>query len=73
MRFVQESLGVFLTSFAVAVILYIFFPDSPVQARWLSDQDKILAVKRVAEGKTGVKNTKFKMYQVRLTVRSLTS
>ena len=46
----------------------MFFPDSPVQAHWLSDEDKILAVKRVAEGKTGVKNTKFKMYQVRLSL-----
>ncbi|CDO72574.1 hypothetical protein BN946_scf184983.g57 [Trametes cinnabarina] len=48
-----------------AVILWFFFPDSPVKARFLTNEEKILAVKRVAEAKVGVKNTQFKWYQVK--------
>ncbi len=49
----------------VAVVLWFFFPDSPVDARFFTPEEKILAVKRVAEAKLGVKNTQFKWYQVR--------
>ena len=54
----------------VAVILWFFFPDSPVDARFLTPEERILAVKRVAEAKLGVKNTQFKWYQVRGSVLS---
>ncbi len=46
-------------------MLWFFFPDSPVDARFLTEEEKVLAVKRVAEAKLGVKNKKFKWYQVR--------
>lgn len=49
---------------SVAVVLWFFFPDSPVDARFFTPEEKILAVKRVAEAKLGVKNTQFKWYQV---------
>ncbi|CCL98378.1 uncharacterized protein FIBRA_00373 [Fibroporia radiculosa] len=52
-------------SFAYALMLWILFPDSPVGARFLKDEDKVLAVKRVAEAKTGIKNTEFKAYQIK--------
>ncbi|KAI0368206.1 MFS general substrate transporter [Pilatotrama ljubarskyi] len=48
-----------------AVILWFFFPDSPVDARFLTAEEKVLAVKRVAEAKLGVKNKQFKWYQIR--------
>ncbi|OJT05237.1 hypothetical protein TRAPUB_3975 [Trametes pubescens] len=48
-----------------AVVLWFFFPDSPVDARFFTPEEKILAVKRVAEAKLGVKNTQFKWYQIR--------
>ncbi|KAJ2984636.1 hypothetical protein NUW54_g10439 [Trametes sanguinea] len=51
-------------SVAFAVILWFFFPDSPVDARFLTSEEKVLAVKRVAEAKVGVKNTQFKWYQI---------
>ena len=41
------------------------FPDSPVEARFLTEEEKVLAVKRVAEAKLGIKNKQFKWYQVR--------
>lgn len=46
--------------------MWFFFPDSPVEARFLTQEEKVLAVKRVAEAKLGVKNKTFKWYQVRL-------
>ncbi|OJT05241.1 hypothetical protein TRAPUB_3979 [Trametes pubescens] len=46
-----------------AVGLWFLFPDSPVDARFFTPEEKILAVKRVAEAKLGVKNTQFKWYQ----------
>ena len=48
----------------VSFVLWFFFPDSPVEARFLTEEEKIIAVKRVAEAKIGVKNKKFKGYQV---------
>lgn len=47
-----------------ALLLALFFPDSPVTAKFLRKDEKVKAVKRVAEAKTGVKNTEFKIYQV---------
>ena len=36
-----------------------------MDARFLTPEEKVLAVKRVAESKIGVKNKQFKWYQVR--------
>ncbi|EMD31558.1 hypothetical protein CERSUDRAFT_100231 [Gelatoporia subvermispora B] len=52
-------------SIAYSIVLWFFLPDSPLSARFLSDEDKITAIKRVAEAKIGVKNTQFKAYQMR--------
>ncbi|RPD67708.1 MFS general substrate transporter [Lentinus tigrinus ALCF2SS1-7] len=52
-------------SLVFSVVLWSFFPDSPVEARFLTQEEKVLAVKRVAEAKLGVKNKMFKWYQVR--------
>lgn len=45
--------------------MWFLFPDSPVDAHFFTPEEKVLAVKRVAEAKLGVKNTQFKWYQVR--------
>lgn len=50
----------------VSVVLWFYFPDSPVEARFLTEEEKVLAIKRVAEAKLGVKNRTFKWYQVRV-------
>ncbi|KAI0759546.1 MFS general substrate transporter [Trametes elegans] len=47
-----------------AIVLWFLFPDSPVEARFLTPEEKVLAVKRVAEAKVGVKNKQFKWYQI---------
>ncbi|RDX42116.1 MFS general substrate transporter [Lentinus brumalis] len=51
-------------SICFSVVLWFFFPDSPVEARFLTPEEKVLAVKRVAEAKLGVKNKTFKWYQI---------
>ncbi|KAI0707433.1 MFS general substrate transporter [Cerioporus squamosus] len=48
-----------------SVVLWFYFPDSPVEARFVTEEEKVLAIKRVAEAKLGVKNKTFKWYQVR--------
>ncbi|KAI9069932.1 MFS general substrate transporter [Trametes sanguinea] len=62
-KYIFLILGGMSTVFAVA--LWFFFPDSPVTASFFTAEEKVLAVKRVAEGKMGVKNTQFKYYQVK--------
>ncbi|KAF8532014.1 major facilitator superfamily domain-containing protein [Gautieria morchelliformis] len=48
-----------------SVVVYVWLPDSPVKARFLSEQERVVAVKRVASNKTGIKNKHFKAYQIR--------
>ncbi|KAK7024758.1 major facilitator superfamily domain-containing protein [Favolaschia claudopus] len=45
---------------------FIFFtlPDSPVFARFLSQRQKAIAIKRVAGNRVGTKNKVFKLYQL---------
>ncbi|KAJ7023901.1 major facilitator superfamily domain-containing protein [Mycena alexandri] len=45
---------------------FMFFtlPDSPVSASFLSPREKTIAIKRVAENRTGTKNKVFKYYQL---------
>ncbi|KAK8844009.1 hypothetical protein IAR55_006802 [Kwoniella newhampshirensis] len=47
------------------IYLLIFLPDSPASARFLTEDQKIIAVKRVAQNRTGTKNTVFKIEQVK--------
>ncbi|ORX40258.1 major facilitator superfamily domain-containing protein [Kockovaella imperatae] len=51
-----------LTSF-LGIYMFFYLPDSPVTAKFLSHDQKVLAVKRVSENRTGVKNTAFKRHQ----------
>ncbi|KAI0707432.1 MFS general substrate transporter [Cerioporus squamosus] len=51
-------------SIVFSVVLWFFFPDSPVEASFLSQDERVAAVKRVAEAQHGVKNKAFKWYQI---------
>ncbi|KAJ7648779.1 MFS general substrate transporter [Mycena polygramma] len=46
------------------VFVFLTLPDSPVFASFLSQRQKTIAVKRVAENRTGTKNKVFKYYQL---------
>ncbi|KAE8154376.1 major facilitator superfamily domain-containing protein [Aspergillus avenaceus] len=48
-----------------AVPFFLFAAPSPASAKWLSPAEKDVAVKRVAENKTGLDNKEFKTYQAR--------
>jgi hypothetical protein len=45
-------------------IFLIFMPDLPSTARFLSSNEKVVAVERVAANRQGIKNHHFKKYQV---------
>lgn len=47
------------------VVFILFVPDGPATARWLNDEDKVVAVQRVAENQTGTgRNRKLDSKQI---------
>ncbi|KAJ7197771.1 major facilitator superfamily domain-containing protein, partial [Mycena pura] len=45
-------------------VMFLTLPDSPVFARFLSQRQKAIAIRRVASNRTGTKNKVFKYYQL---------
>lgn len=56
-------------SMSWGVAFVILMPDIPSSARFLTQEEKIVAVERVAVNRQGVKNHHFKKYQLWQTVR----
>ncbi|KAJ5287006.1 hypothetical protein N7478_002692 [Penicillium angulare] len=60
---------IFLVTGLLTIVLGVVFlwivPDSQLNARWLSKEDRILAVARVQVNQQGIGNKHFKMYQVK--------
>lgn len=56
------ALGVLTVIFGLCVI--IFIPDTPMQAKWLSDNEKVALLKHVSINQTGIKNTKFRVKEI---------
>lgn len=48
-----------------AIILYAFLPSSPIEAWWLSDREKFVALQRVRPNNTGVEDKTVKWYQAK--------
>lgn len=48
-----------------AVVIYVFLPDSPANARFLNERERLIAVKRVVGNETGIKNKKFRKEQIK--------
>lgn len=42
-----------------SIVLYLWMPDSPVTARFLSERERLIAVERLRENRTGVSNPGF--------------
>ena len=42
-----------------------FLPDNSIQARFLSDRDRILTIERMRPGQTGIEISHFKLYQAK--------
>ncbi|ORY54995.1 putative MFS allantoate transporter, partial [Leucosporidium creatinivorum] len=48
---------------ALGVILLIFLPDSPLNARFLNKEERLLAVERIRSNQSGIGNKAWKLYQ----------
>jgi len=47
-----------------AFIVYFFLPDAPSNARFFNQRERIVAVKRVSQNETGIKNKFFDKKQI---------
>ncbi|KAL2017776.1 hypothetical protein VTK56DRAFT_1694 [Thermocarpiscus australiensis] len=58
----------FLTLGLVTVIVgssvIIFLPDTPMKARWLTDNEKVALLKHISVNQTGVENRKFRAAEI---------
>ena len=54
-----------LITVAVGASTFFFLPDTPMTAAFLSGDEKIFAIRRVGDNKTGIENRKFKWSQVK--------
>ncbi|KAJ3513869.1 hypothetical protein NMY22_g14914 [Coprinellus aureogranulatus] len=52
-----------IVTFLYAIIFLIFFPDSPANARFLSPEERTLAVQRIKVNQAGVENKRWKREQ----------
>ncbi|WVF65609.1 hypothetical protein IAT40_000339 [Kwoniella sp. CBS 6097] len=52
-------------TFSWGILLFVFLPDSPTSARWLTDRQRIIAVMRLKDNRTGVENKHFKLSQAK--------
>ncbi|GAA6048757.1 hypothetical protein JCM3770_003944 [Rhodotorula araucariae] len=50
---------------AWSILCFVFLPDSPTNTWWLTTRQKVIAVKRTEENRTGVENKVFKWSQVK--------
>jgi predicted MFS family arabinose efflux permease len=54
-----------LVTVAVGVVTFFFLPDTPMRAAFLSEDEKVFAIRRVGGNKTGIENRKFKWLHVK--------
>ncbi|KAM4063769.1 major facilitator superfamily protein [Hirsutella rhossiliensis] len=54
-----------ILTLVVAIVLIVFLPNSPVDAKWLSTEDKVHTIALTREAHTGISNSTFKWSQVK--------
>ncbi len=52
-----------ILTFITCIVFAVFFPDSPTNAKFLSEAEKVVAVKRIKENQAGVETKQWKRYQ----------
>lgn len=52
-----------LLTLIVSVVFILFFPDSPTNAKFLTEREKVVAIKRIKVNQSGVETKQWKMYQ----------
>lgn len=50
-------------TFSCAILYFLYFPDSPTNAKFLTEQEKIIAIERIKGNRTGVENKVWKREQ----------
>jgi ACS family allantoate permease-like MFS transporter len=54
-----------LLTIALGLVFLWLVPDNQLNARWLSKEDRVLAIARVRINQQGIGNKHFKLYQVK--------
>lgn len=54
-----------ILTFVVTIFLVAFLPNSPVDAKWLSTEEKIHTIRLIRETHSGISNSTFKWAQVK--------
>lgn len=62
-KYIFIALGSFTVLYGT--IMFFVLPDSPADARWLSDREKVVAVERLRDEKLGMENKHWKWDQAR--------
>ncbi|KAK8152135.1 major facilitator superfamily domain-containing protein [Phyllosticta citrichinensis] len=52
-----------LFTIILGLVFFFIMPDNQMNCRWLSEQDKLLAIERIRVNQQGIGNKTFKMYQ----------
>lgn len=58
-------LAIGLVTAAVGVVFLFLMPDNQLNARFLSPEERLMAVQRIRQNQQGVGNKHFKMYQLK--------
>ena len=53
-----------LVTVLIGIATALFLPDTPMKARWLSEDEKVSLLKHVSVNQTGIENRKFKPMQI---------
>lgn len=61
-RIMFLSLGCFTV--ALGICAFLFLPDTPMDAKWLSNTEKIALLKHVSVNQTGIANRKFRIAEI---------
>jgi MFS transporter, ACS family, allantoate permease len=52
-----------LLTLVTSVLFWFFFPDSPTNAWFLSEEERIMAIQRIKVNQTGIENKRWKKDQ----------
>jgi predicted MFS family arabinose efflux permease len=53
-----------LVTIAIGLTTFVLLPDTPMQARWLSDREKVALLKHVSINQTGIASRKFRPREI---------
>lgn len=48
----------------IGLCTFVFLPDTPMQARWMTDDEKVMHLKHVSINQTGIRDQKFRLSEI---------